>query len=134
MHSPFDLARGCCYVLECNCIVEVNTYQWVPATFRPLEKGGKKKKKKTLVLTLGSPPDLDFRTWVSRLKQTQQRILLSSHLFPVIFLCVHRHFSFSCHVVCASSGQRQTASSGHRPRTDAQTSELIQQIEMQPWL
>jgi hypothetical protein len=42
-----------------------------------------------------------------------QRILRSSHLFPVIFPCVHRHFSFSCHVVCASSGHRCT----HR-RTD----------------
>jgi hypothetical protein len=30
----------------------------------PPEKGGKENKK-TLVLTLGSPPDFDFRTWTS---------------------------------------------------------------------
>jgi hypothetical protein len=121
-----------------------------------------KKKKKTLILTLGSPPekgwgkkkpwagptptqwtrwkrakkktlgssldldfrtsisgpgfqDLDLKTWVSRLRQTHVTHPTVVSSFPIIFLCVHRHFSFSRHVVCASSGHRQTASSGtHR--------------------
>jgi hypothetical protein len=59
--------------------------------------------------------DLGFRTSISRpgfqdSDRCTQRIVRLSHLFPVIFLCVHRHFFFSRHVVYASSGQthRQT--------------------------
>jgi hypothetical protein len=36
-----------------------------------------------------------LRTWVSRPRKLS--ILRSSYLFPVTFLCVHRHFSFSRH-------------------------------------
>jgi hypothetical protein len=66
--------------------------------------------------------DLGFKTSVSGpgfqdTDRRTQRILRLSHIFPVIFLCVHRHFSFSRHVVCASSGHRQIVSSGHI-RTD----------------
>jgi hypothetical protein len=39
--------------------------------------------------------DLDLRTWVSEPRKLS--ILRSSYLFPVTFLCVHRHFSFSRH-------------------------------------
>ncbi len=39
--------------------------------------------------------DLDIRTWVSGPRKLS--ILRSSYLFPVTFLCVHRHFSFSRH-------------------------------------
>jgi hypothetical protein len=55
---------------------------------------------------VSGPRYLDLRTWVPRPSQTHKRtnighqklsILRSSYLFPVIFLCVHSHFSFSRH-------------------------------------
>ncbi len=69
----------------------------------PAGNGPKKKKKKTLAFTLGSPPDLDFRTWTDR-----QRPVVTDGLYP----------KGPC-LFSASSGHRQTASSGHR-RTDRQ--------------
>ncbi len=45
--------------------------------------------KRTLGFTL--------RTQVSGPRHRKLSILRSSYLFLVIFLCVHRHFSFSCH-------------------------------------
>ncbi len=73
--------------------------------------------------------DLDLRTWVSGPRYLALRtwvsgprklsILRSSYLFPVTFLCVHRHFSFSRHFPLRPPSLF-SASSGHR-RTDART-------------
>jgi hypothetical protein len=77
------------------------------------------RKKKTLVLTLGRPLDVDFRTWtwVSGLRRRTQRILRSSYLVPVTFLCVHRHFFFSRHFSLRPVvTDRRTHARTHRPR------------------
>jgi hypothetical protein len=44
---------------------------------------------------VSGPRYLALRTWVSGPRKLS--ILRSSYLFPVTFLCVHRHFSFSRH-------------------------------------
>ncbi len=85
-----------------------------------------------------------FKTWVSRPRKLS--ILWSSYLFPVTFLCVHRHFSpassflviflprpvfpslfsrvqFSRHF-CLRPPSLFSASSGHR-RTDARTKKTV---------
>jgi hypothetical protein len=64
-----------------------------------------------------------LRTWVSGPRKLS--ILRSSYLFPVTFLCVHRHFSFSRHFSLRPPSLF-FASSGHR-RTDA-TSDFIYKI------
>jgi hypothetical protein len=67
---------------------------------RPAEKGGKKKKKKTLVLTLGSLPDLDFKTWTSRprfqdlgLRTWVSRLRQTHATHPAVVSSFSRHFS-----------------------------------------
>jgi len=62
--------------------------------------------------------DLNLRTWVSGPRKLS--ILRLSYLFPVTFLCVHRHLSFSRHFfLCPSS--LFSASSGHRQTDRSQT-------------
>jgi hypothetical protein len=61
---------------------------------------------------VSGPRYLALRTWVSGSRKLS--ILRSSYLFPVTFLCVHRHFSFSRHFSLRPPSLF-SASSGHRP-------------------
>ncbi len=82
--------------------------------------------------------DLALRTWVSGLRYLALRtrvsgprklsILRSSYLFPVTFLCVHRHFSLRPSSLFSTSN-------GHR-RTDARTDALCFHVWIcsQVWL
>ncbi len=85
----------------------------------PAEKGEKKKKKKNLVLTLGSPPDLGFRTSVSEpgfqdsdARNASYGRLIFFHHFslrpPSLFFFPSLLSASSGDLVCASNDHRQT--------------------------
>jgi hypothetical protein len=78
-------------LIPVNCFNQLITHaRSQDLGFRPSTRGFR-----TWLSWVSGPRYLTLRTWVSGPRKLS--ILRSSYLFPVTFLCVHRHFSFSRH-------------------------------------